>query len=74
MRDFYNSARWRRDSAAFLREHPLCKECERLGRVTAARVCDHIIPIRKGGDPWNWNNRQALCLKCHAKKSGRDAH
>jgi 5-methylcytosine-specific restriction endonuclease McrA len=32
-------------------------------------VLDHIIPINKGGDPWNSNNHQGMCESCHAIKS-----
>ena len=70
----YNSKAWRIDRAAFMGFNPICAECERKGQVTPASVCDHIIPISQGGDPWDWDNRQALCDTCHAVKSGKEAH
>lgn len=70
----YNSQRWRKDRRLHLQSYPLCAECERAGLVVAATVSDHVKPIRQGGDPWCWSNRQALCYSCHASKSGREAH
>jgi 5-methylcytosine-specific restriction enzyme A len=37
-----------------------------------AKIVDHILPIKQGGDTWNPNNHQALCKSCHAKKTGSD--
>ena len=68
----YNS-RWRRESKKFLALHPLCEECLRHGIATPATVVDHIVPHR--GDPklfWDRSNWQALCKKCHDKKTGRE--
>lgn len=66
-------AKWRRARAAFLREHPLCRECEREGRITPATVVDHIRPHR--GDQelfWSADNWQALCKPCHDRKTARE--
>ena len=41
----YSSA-WQKASKAYLREHPLCVECLKLGRYTQATVVDHINPHR----------------------------
>lgn len=65
----YN-ARWRRESKKFLQLHPLCEECLKEGKATTATVVDHIIPHR--GDPelfWDRSNWQALCKKCHDRKT-----
>jgi len=74
MSRFYNSTAWRTDRSAHLRAFPLCAMCAAKGRLTEATVSDHIRPIRQGGDPWDWANRQALCKPCHDSKSGREAH
>lgn len=77
-RDRGNSAqrgyghKWRRYRIAFLREHPLCVDCEREGRVTAATVVDHIEPHR--GDErlfWQESNHQPLCERHHNAKTAR---
>ena len=63
----YNSRRWRKVRAYFLRSNPVC----RCGRV--AVVCDHITPVKQGGDFWG-GPFQGLCKSCHASKSGKEAH
>lgn len=68
----YNSTRWINDRKAHLRANPLCIECKKQSRVTPATVSDHIIPISKGGNEWDWGNRQALCESCHNKKNARE--
>ena len=63
-------ARWRAARKRYLTIHPLCAECERVGRLTAATVVDHIVPHK--GDPnlfWNEPNWQALCKRCHNQKT-----
>lgn len=59
--------RWQQARAAYLREHPLCCFCQRLGLVVAATVVDHVTPHE--GDHslfWNRSNWQALCASCHS--------
>lgn len=58
-----------------LEAEPLCRDCAARGRVTAATVPDHIVPLDKGGiedglvrSP----NIQNLCQSCHDKKTRRD--
>ncbi|WP_051960480.1 hypothetical protein [Devosia riboflavina] len=46
-RKLYKTARWRRVRALQLSEQPLCENCQRHGRVTAATVCDHVDPKTK---------------------------
>jgi 5-methylcytosine-specific restriction enzyme A len=67
--------RWRRYREAFLKRHPLCSECQRQGRTTAARVVDHIRP-HKGDQAlfWDPKNHQSLCdytspWNCHGRKT-----
>ncbi|MEX3820460.1 HNH endonuclease [Paraburkholderia sp. BR14262] len=54
-----------------LREHPLCAECWRKGRVTDATEVDHIKRLEDGGtdEP---GNLQSLCHDCHAEKTSRE--
>ena len=66
----YN-AKWRKARLAFLRQHPLCAECMKEGRLTPATVVDHIRPHR--GDQalfWDMANWQSLCKDCHDRKTG----
>ena len=55
-------------------DNPLCVMCNDKGRITSARVVDHITPVRHGGDFWNTNNLQPMCDSCHNSKSGSEAH
>lgn len=71
---FYQSQPWRRVRKRYLASHPLCAECVKQGRITAARVVDHIVPINQGGARFDSKNLQGLCDSCHNKKSGREAH
>lgn len=65
-------SRWQKARLSFLAQHPLCVECQREGRVTAATVVDHIRPHR--GDPvlfWDKSNWQPLCKYHHDQKTAR---
>lgn len=60
------SSTWVKVRAQFLKENPLCRYCERRGRLTPARVVDHIRPHRGNSDLfWNPGNWQPLCSPCH---------
>ena len=72
MTSFYNSSRWRGIRSYWIKRNPLCIECSRIGRVVAATVVDHRIPIRQGGDMYSEKNLQSMCTSCHDKKSRRE--
>lgn len=71
-RAFYNSRRWRNYRLAFLRQYPLCVDCEADGRVTLATVVDHIRPMSDGGAPWDPVNHAGRCDHHHQVKRGRE--
>lgn len=48
--------------------NPLCVECIKQGRVSAATQRDHVVPLAEGGTDTS-DNTQALCDACHAIKS-----
>jgi 5-methylcytosine-specific restriction enzyme A len=58
--------------ARWLYLHPLCVECDKEGRVTAATVPDHVVPLWKGG-PDDESNLQSLCKAHHDVKSAAEA-
>jgi 5-methylcytosine-specific restriction protein A len=58
--------------ARWLELHPLCVECQKDGRVTAATVPDHVVPLWKGG-PDTEANLQSLCKEHHDEKSAQEA-
>jgi len=66
----YNTKRWKKvRELALKRDGGLCVMCLKEGRIVKADVVDHIIEIKDGGDPYDLNNLQSLCNKCHAKKT-----
>ena len=69
---FYNSAAWRRLSAAVRIDEPLCPVCIVNGKHSPTKVADHIIPIKFGGSRFSLYNLLALCSECHNYKSGRE--
>ena len=64
-------ARWRAARKRYLRQYPLCIECQRNGKFTPATVVDHILPHRGDEDLfWDESNWQPLCKHCHDRKTG----
>ena len=47
------------------------KTCVKCGSKEDLQV-DHIKAIVNGGDMWNKNNLQTLCIDCHKKKTKED--
>lgn len=62
--------RWRTVRAMYLRQHPVCDECLRYGRVKSATDVHHKIPKRDGGTDED-GNLQALCHECHSRITGK---
>lgn len=57
---------WERFSAKFLRQNPLCGECDHHGRVNPAVLVDHKIPLRLRPDlRLDRRNLWGLCTHCH---------
>lgn len=65
--------KWDKARVTYLSHHPLCIMCEREGRVTAAKVVDHIIP-HKGDQSLFWDkaNWQSLCKPHHDRDKQRE--
>lgn len=73
--------RWAQHSRAWLARFPLCgmradgllhtehSRCAQEGRVTAAECTDHIVAPKHGGDFWDPQNHQSLCLPCNTRKA-----
>jgi 5-methylcytosine-specific restriction protein A len=57
---------------AMERDAYLCQPCQRKGRVTPAKECDHITPKAKGGTD-ALCNLQAICIPCHKAKTEQEA-
>jgi 5-methylcytosine-specific restriction enzyme A len=67
----YTSVRWRRLRRLKLATDPLCEECGKAGRVTAATEVDHLVPHDGPADPlfWEWSNLSSKCKPCHSRKT-----
>lgn len=66
-------SRWQKARETFLNRFPLCRECNRSGRIRLARIVDHVIPHR--GDQelfWDTSNWQPLCKTCHDRKTASE--
>lgn len=69
----YNNRRWRNASKTFLNNNPLCVECAKHNKATAARVTDHIVPHKGNYEKfWDVENWQPLCSPCHDAKSAKE--
>lgn len=64
--------KWMDIRAKWFRTHPLCVQCERMGRVAEATELDHIIPLIDGGKD-DASNMQGLCHDCHERKTSGEA-
>lgn len=65
-------ATWAKFSKWYRREHPLCVICERKGYTTPAEHVDHIVPLEHGGEKYDEDNLQSLCVACHNAKTARE--
>jgi 5-methylcytosine-specific restriction endonuclease McrA len=66
----YDTARWRAMRKLYFQRHPLCVECQSIGRVVAASHLDHVRPIEAAPElAWSWDNLQGLCASCHSSKT-----
>lgn len=64
----YNSRRWKLLRKRVLFEQPLCAN----GCDAISTDVDHIRAIEDGGDPWARTNLQALCQRCHSRKTRQE--
>ncbi len=62
--------RWQKRRKFYLQAHPLCVECEKEGRTTAATEVHHIIP-RSGRGPDEESNLMSLCKSHHSRITRR---
>lgn len=61
-----DATRWRAvRRQVFERDGYRCRNCGRAGRLE----CDHVLPLKLGGDPWALDNLQTLCRACHIEKT-----
>ena len=58
-------AEWRKIRAAYIRQHPLCEECLKHGRLTPVQEVHHVVPLADGGTN-DFDNLMSLCKSCHS--------
>ena len=74
----YQSQKWQRLRAAYIAEHPLCEECLKQGKTTAAVDVHHVRSFMSTNDEFeraalafDYSNLRALCRECHTREHGR---
>lgn len=69
----YNQTRWRElREMALKRSKGLCEMCFKENKIEKADVVDHIKELSDGGEPFDINNLQSLCVRHHNKKSAEE--
>lgn len=64
-----NGNRWKRTRRRMTsRDKYRCRNCGRPGRLEV----DHILPVSRGGSPWDPGNLQTLCRACHIDKTRQE--
>lgn len=62
----YKTSRWQRvRKTALFRDGGWCQRC----KEKPAKLVDHIVEIKDGGDMWDLDNLQSLCDSCHTIKT-----
>jgi 5-methylcytosine-specific restriction protein A len=65
----YKDPRWADLRRQVLAEHPVCQT---PGCRAKSKAVDHIVPLRRGGAPFDRGNVQALCWSCHSRKTAAE--
>jgi hypothetical protein len=63
---WYNRAAWRKRQRHQLMIEPLCRQCAKEGRITAATVVDHCVPHKGDYNSFRTGAVQSLCASCHS--------
>lgn len=68
-----NTREWRdRVRPKQLTKYPECAHCNSKGILRLATEVDHITPLEVGGKPFDEDNLQSLCKRCHGAKTGEE--
>ena len=66
-------AKWQHYRKDYLARNPLCVVCLTANRVTPANQIDHIRPRAIWPELfWESSNHQAICTKCHKRKTAAE--
>lgn len=69
--DLYASPHWKRLSTFIRRRDPLCVLCPGDDPHPSVEA-DHIIALSDGGEPFDPDNLQGVCRRCHGRKSRQE--
>lgn len=66
----YQNKNWRKMRDTYLKEHPICEECLKKGKVTPAEDVHHVKSPFRGGDVnynmlLDYHNLESVCRECH---------
>lgn len=64
-RKLYKTKLWQLTRSQQLAKEPICRMCEKRGKITAATVCDHIDPHKGNVELFYSGPFQSLCKPCH---------
>lgn len=72
-RQWYGKTQWRKVREAFLKENPLCVDCQSAGQYEPANEVHHKIR-RKDNESlqFDFDNLEALCHSCHSKRTAEE--
>jgi replicative DNA helicase len=71
----YDSWKWKKARARYLKQNPLCLDCVQRGRTKAAEVVHHDPPCKSNdGQFWDANTWVPLCRACHNHVHANDRH
>jgi 5-methylcytosine-specific restriction endonuclease McrA len=68
----YNCSKWRKIRQVVFDLHPLCNVCNKADSVDVDHIKPLFIVFLQGLDPYDLDNLQGICKKCHGKKSQED--
>lgn len=57
---------WKRIRDRYVKQHPLCEQCLKEGRLMPVDEVHHLLPVSQGGKSTS-DNLMALCHSCHNK-------
>lgn len=75
-RHIYHSTEWERArQAAIARDHGLCQECLKRGRVTTFDIVHHIheltpLTVHDPNQAYGLDNLECVCRECHSRLHG----
>ena len=59
---------WKQVRGLYLRQHPLCEDCEEEGRIVLAEMVHHIVSVVNAPElRLVFSNLRSLCWVCHGK-------